>query len=481
MVASQKKNIARPAFIVHMVPCPVCTASPLCTVRAVRAYAATVSQIKDQVLDIHSVQLSVQLSAMDPGMLEDFIEATQGVRQNDLHVAMQELFAQPAIPATQEAALTGERVDFWEKFCVDFASDESGEEGPPTCANSAKPTSVATTSATITLPAVSPTGVEMMEALSPSELLEQISTEVEMMQVQIRDSGVLLDCRVFAERLTELSIEMDNMDLDGMKIRDARRRLLKKMEELSIKLSTIVPVRDMGQPPLKAAKLEKKKTLDTGTAKRPAQLWTGSPKKVRSAQAPLQKKPAGAWSQPSSSASASTAVNQAESTADGDQAKCIDSEETLHYDGDAVDVADAVGGDQVDVADAEGGDPATLTALAYRSQIDEWYSNEEVVHVLATLPIDALPVPLHNHGAKNYTLPGKYASITVRVTQQCFYIKLVPEDRVSAKVLQDAMLRRDASKGISVSFQKFGPARAFRIAQDLAERHATQKDVPVSA
>jgi len=100
---------------------------------------------------------------------------------------------------------------------------------------------------------------------------------------------------------------------------------------------------------------------------------------------------------------------------------------------------------------------------------------------LATLPIDALPVPLHNHGAKNYTLPGKYASITVRVTQQCFYIKPVPEDRVSAKVLQDATLRRDASKGINVNFQKFGPARAFRIAQDLAERHETQKDVPVSA
>ena len=179
-----------------------------------------------------------------------------------------------------------------------------------------------------------------------------------------------------------------------------------------------------------------------------------------------------------------------------------------------------VGGDQADVADAEGGDPAyvpdqakrtyvlvprdvadawgsaptrwsrmlqcddndraTVTALAYRSRIDEWYSNEEVVHVLATLPIDALPVPLHNHGAKNYTLPGKYASITVRVTQQCFYIKLVPEDHVSAKVLQDAMLRRDASKGISVNFQKFGPARAFRIAQDLAERDATQKDVPMS-
>jgi len=416
-------------------------------------------------------------------MLEDFIEATQGVRQNDLHLAMQELFAQPAIPATQEAALTGERVDFWEKFCVDFASDESGEEGPPTCANSAKPTSVATTSATITLPAISGTGVE---TLSPSERLEQISTEVEqisteveMMQVQIH-SGVL-DCRVFTECLTELSIELDSMDINCLHLRDIRRRLLKKMEKLSIKLSTIVPVRDMGQPPLRAATLEKKKTLDTGTAKRPAQLWTGSPKKVRSAQAPLQKKPAGAWSQPSSSASASTAVNQAESTADGDQAKCIDSEETLHYDGDAVDVADAVGGDQVDVADAEGGDPATLTALAYRSQIDEWYSNEEVVHVLATLPIDALPVPLHNHGAKNYTLPGKYASITVRVTQQHFYIKPVPEDRVSAKVVQDATLRRDASKGISVSFQKFGPAKAFRIAQDLAERHATQKDVPVSA
>ena len=72
------------------------------------------------------------------------------------------------------------------------------------------------------------------------------------MQLQIH-SGVK-DCRIFAERLTELSIEMDYMDLDGMKIRDTRRRLLKKMEELSIKLSTILSVRDMGQPPLKAAK-----------------------------------------------------------------------------------------------------------------------------------------------------------------------------------------------------------------------------------
>ena len=53
-----------------------------------------------------------------------------------------------------------------------------------------------------------------------------------------------------------------------------------------------------------------------------------------------------------------------------------------------------------------------------------------IAAVLAMLPIDALPLPATNHGAKNYTLPGTYASITVRVLQQCFYIKPVPKDRV---------------------------------------------------
>ena len=52
---------------------------------------------------------------------------------------------------------------------------------------------------------------------------------------------------------------------------------------------------------------------------------------------------------------------------------------------------------------------------------------------------------------------------------------------MSATVLRDAKLRRDGSNGINVTFQKFGPARAFRIATVLAERHETQKAVPVSA
>ena len=166
-----------------------CACAPACV------YRSHSPQAKDQVLDIHRVQLSVQLSAMDLdmdlGMLEDFIEATQGVRQNDLHTAMQERFAPPATPGTQEAAPTGERVDFWEKFCVEsISSDENSEDAKLTSfAPAGASGSSDAKSATVTLPAASPAGKASSSAPTPSEFLELISAEVALMQVEI-DSGV---------------------------------------------------------------------------------------------------------------------------------------------------------------------------------------------------------------------------------------------------------------------------------------------------
>ena len=56
-------------------------------------------------------------------MLQDFIAANQGVRQNSSHLAMQELFASAAAPGEMPAPSGGEAVEFWEKF-IEVSSEE---------------------------------------------------------------------------------------------------------------------------------------------------------------------------------------------------------------------------------------------------------------------------------------------------------------------------------------------------------------------
>ena len=119
---------------------------------------------------------------------------------------------------------------------------------------------------------------------------------------------------------------------------------------------------------------------------------------------------------------------------------------------------------------------ATIAEITQRAITDEWYGKTEVLDVLAKLPRDALPDPAHQHGAKNYTRFMGYASITVRVNQGCFYVKPVPEERVSDRVMQENKLRRDAGNGVNVSFNKFGHTAAWHIAKALALRHPSEKD-----
>ena len=58
-------------------------------------------------------------------MLQDFIAANQGVRQNSSHLAMQELFASAAAPGEMPAPSGGEEVEFWEKFIeIEISSEE---------------------------------------------------------------------------------------------------------------------------------------------------------------------------------------------------------------------------------------------------------------------------------------------------------------------------------------------------------------------
>ena len=89
----------------------------------------------------------------------------------------------------------------------------------------------------------------------------------------------------------------------------------------------------------------------------------------------------------------------------------------------------------------------------------------------------AWPTPAHSHGAKSYTIPVGYASITVRLQPTaCIYIKPVPENRVSMNVLKDINLKRDGADGVSISFSKHGVKLASNIAKDLAERHAHERE-----
>ena len=536
-------------------------------------------------------------------MLQDFIQANQDVRQHSSHLAMQELLASgPAALAGEMTAPSGEPVDFWSKFEVELISSEE-EEGdlrplvPPSkhrastepaatpdsssgAASSSSWQRGSGSSGGLVLEANAKSAKSSQEPAAgsrdllqhslptrdpmlPSDKLQLIFTEVKIMQEEFAKGCDAKECRQIVERITELSTELDNMNLHDMpELRDFRRGLLHDMDYFCTKASLTAMSAEKAtsakatsahppwikregqkhdQPRPKAAKLEEKPDSSRSTKapfgkgssvnvkrKTRVKVKTEMPVESKSKKAVVAKKPARAVEPNSSdgkaeseqsdatvcyidapgnvydakaegtndakaaprSAATKAAQRRAKRRAEGGE---WDSEESLVlHDSDHMSVeedAEPEGADEakaeaegIDDAEPEGADEAkaeidaTIAEITQRAFTDEWYGKTEVLDVLAKLPRDALPDPAHKHGAKNYTRDMGSASITVRFGQQCFYVKPVPEERVSDKVMQDNKLRRDAGKGVNVSFNKFGHTAAWHVAKVLALRHQSEKD-----
>ena len=127
-----------------------------------------------------------------------------------------------------------------------------------------------------------------------------------------------------------------------------------------------------------------------------------------------------------------------------------------------------VGGpDATTVGVAQPEDESVVAVIVHRAVTDPWY--DEWGSLLQGLPLDALPKPEHNHGAKTYKLCGNAANITVRLDNKAWYVKPVPATRVPDSVLEEMGVRRDSANGVSIAWSKHGMANSWTSAKKLAE------------
>jgi len=123
--------------------------------------------------------------------------------------------------------------------------------------------------------------------------------------------------------------------------------------------------------------------------------------------------------------------------------------------------------DATTVGVAQPEDETVAAAIVHRAVTDPWY--EEWGSLLQGLPLDALPKPEHNHGAKTYKLCGNAANITVRLDNKSWYVKPVLATRVPDSVLEAMGVRRDSIHGVSIAWSKHGMTNSWTVAKKLAE------------